>query len=110
LQRENDPQKIRTWFYNHYDHPHHQLIQFTQRWSAQNTFYHENKAEITELTQKICGGLPGSQEFLGALQDATTQLWKRLSSEEQVKYRELAKEWSNDRPPKHIQAKYVTPH
>jgi hypothetical protein len=60
------------WFYNHYDCPHHQLIQFTQRWLAWNAFYHENKADITELTKEICGGVPGSQEFLGALQDVTT--------------------------------------
>jgi len=102
-------QKIRSWFYNNYEHPHRQMIRFTRRWSGRNAFYHGNKAKITELTQQISGGVPGSQAFLGALQDATTQLWKTLSSEEQEKYRELAKVWSNDRPPKHIQAKYVTP-
>jgi hypothetical protein len=68
-----------------------------------------NKDKITKLTQQISGGVLGSQAFLGALQGATTQLWKKLSSEEQEKYRELAKEWSDDRPPKNIQAKYVTP-
>ena len=58
-----------------------------------------------ELTQKMSGGVPGSQAFLGALQDATTHLWKTLSDEEQDRYATIAKEWSNDRPPKDIQAK-----
>ncbi|KAN0134641.1 hypothetical protein V8E53_007426 [Lactarius tabidus] len=101
-------QKVNTWFYNHYKHPYRQLIRFTWRWSACNAFYHENKAEVTELTQQICGGAPGSQAFLGALQDATTQLWKKLSAEEQEKYRELAKEWSEDKPPRHVQAKMAS--
>jgi hypothetical protein len=100
------PQKIQTWCYNHYDCPHCQLIWFTWRWSARNSFYHQNKAEITELTKEICGDVLGSQAFFGVLQDATNQIWKRLSNQEQVKYRAL-KEWSDDRPPKHIQAKYV---
>jgi hypothetical protein len=59
------------------------------------------------LAQQVSGGVPGSQAFLGALQDATTSLWSNLSSEEQDQYAELAKEWSEDRPPKDIQSKYV---
>ena len=87
------------------DRPHRQLIKFTRRWSGRNVFYHENKVDITKLTQQMSGGVPGSQAFLGALQDATTSLWKKLSSEEQDQYAIIAKEWSNDRPPKDIQAK-----
>ncbi|KAI9432718.1 hypothetical protein H4582DRAFT_2083108 [Lactarius indigo] len=97
--------KIRTWFYNHYSRPHRQLIKFTRKWSARNAFYHENKEEIMELAQSMSGGIPGSQAFLGALQDATTSLWKKLSIEEQEPYAEIAKEWSEDRPPRDIQAK-----
>jgi hypothetical protein len=103
-------QKIRTWFYNHYDRPYRQLIKFTRKWSARNAFYQENKADVTELTKKMSGGAPGSQAFLGALQDATTSLWKKLSDEEQEQYADIAKEWSEDRPPKQIQAKYVISH
>ena len=106
----NALQKIRTWFYNHYDRPHRQLIRFTWRWSAQNAFYHENKKEVMDLAEQMSGGAPGSQAFLGALQDATTQLWKRLSTEEQDDYADIAKTWSDDRPPKAIQAKCVTSH
>jgi hypothetical protein len=58
-----------------------------------------------ELTQQMSGGTPGSQAFLGALQDATTSLWKKLPSEEQERYADIAKEWSEDSPPKDIQAK-----
>ncbi|KAN0138102.1 hypothetical protein V8E53_003991 [Lactarius tabidus] len=101
----NKLQKVRTWFYNHYDCPHRQLIRFTRRWSAQNTFYHENKDEIGELTEQISGSVPGSCAYLAALQDATTQLWKKLASDEQVTYANLANQWSDERPPKHIQAK-----
>ncbi|KAH8980260.1 hypothetical protein EDB86DRAFT_3088058 [Lactarius hatsudake] len=97
--------KIRTWFYNHYSRPYRQLIKFTRKWSARNAFYHENKEEITQLAKKLSGGLPGSQAFLGALQDATTSLWKKLPIEEQEQYVEIAKEWSEDRPPRDIQAK-----
>ncbi|KAH8988704.1 hypothetical protein EDB83DRAFT_2535347 [Lactarius deliciosus] len=97
--------KIRTWFYNHYSRPYRQLIKFTRKWSARNAFYHENKEEITQLAKKLSGGLPGSQAFLGALQDATTSLWKKLPIEEQEQYAEIAKEWSEDRPPRDIQAK-----
>lgn len=88
----NELQKIWTWFHNHSTHPYRQLIRFTRRWSGRNTFHHENMARVTELTQQISGGVPGSQAFLGALQDAASQLWKMLSTEEQAKYRELAKE------------------
>jgi hypothetical protein len=58
-----------------------------------------------ELTQQMSGGVPGSQAFLGALQDATTSLWTKLPSEEQERYAKIAKEWSEDRPPRHIQTK-----
>ena len=60
---------------------------------------------ITELTQKRSGGSPGSQAFLGALQDVTTDLWIKLSDEEQDAYAATAKKWSEDRPPKEVQAK-----
>lgn len=101
----NTLQKIRTWFYNHYDRPYRQLIKFTRRWSARNAYYHSNKAKVTDLTQKVSRGVPGSNAFLGALQDATTTLWKKISSDEQARYAGIAKEWSDNRPPKDIQAK-----
>ena len=105
---DNHLQKARTWFYNHYGQPHREFFKFIWRWSARNVFYQENKEEIGKLTGKISGGVPGSQAYLGALQNATTQLWKKLSTEEQEFYVNLAKEWSDKKPPKHIQAKYVT--
>ena len=46
-----------------------------------------------ELTQKRSRGLPGSQAFLGALQDVTTDLWIKLSDEEQDAYAAMAKKW-----------------
>ena len=104
---DNNPQKARTWFYNHYAHPHRQLIRFIRRWSARNVFYQENKDEIGILTGQISGGVLGSQAYLGALQDATTQLWKKLSPERQEFYADLTKEWSDEKLPRHIQAKYV---
>ena len=102
------PQKAQTWFYNHYAHPPREFFKFIRRWSARNVFYQENKDEIGQLTGQISGGVPGSQAYLGALQNATTQLWKKLSTKEQEFYVDLAKEWSDRKPPKHIQAKYVT--
>jgi hypothetical protein len=58
-----------------------------------------------ELAQELSGGVPGSQAFLGALQDATTRLWKLLTIEEQEHYAEVAIDWSVNAPPKSIQAK-----
>jgi hypothetical protein len=58
-----------------------------------------------ELAQQISGDVPGSQAFLGSLQDATTELWQRLSSDEQEEYAETAKDWSENAPPNHIQAR-----
>ena len=98
-------QKIRKWFYNHYSAPHRRVIKFTRKWSARNAFYHEQKADIMELAQEMSGGAPGSQAFLGALQDATTRLWKKVSIEEQERFAEIAQDWSENAPPKGIQAK-----
>jgi hypothetical protein len=58
-----------------------------------------------QLAQKLSGGVPGSQAFLGALQDATTTLWKKLPIEDWEKYADIAEEWSENRPPKDVQAK-----
>jgi hypothetical protein len=56
--------------------------------------------------EEMSGALPGSQAFLGSLQDATTKLWTRLPSEEQDVFASLAKKWSEEAPPPHIQARY----
>src|SRR6266571_3848984 len=69
-----------------------------------------NKEEATQLAQELSGGAPGSQAFLGSLQDATTQLWKRLTIEEQDSYGDIAKDWSNNVPPRGIQARLVVYH
>ena len=73
-------------------------------------FYQQNKEEIGELTGLISRGVQGSQVYLGSLQNVTTELWSRLSAEEQESYADLAREWSNRQPPKHIQAKSVIFH
>ena len=73
-------------------------------------FYQQNKEEIGELTGLISRGVSGSQVYLGSLQNVTTELWSRLSAEEQESYADLAREWSNRQPPKHIQAKSVIFH
>ena len=70
-------------------------------------FYQQNKEEIGELMGHISIGVPGSWVYLGSLQNVTTELWNRLSTEKQDSYANLAKEWSDRQPPKHIQAKCV---
>lgn len=62
------------------------------------------------LAQETSGGAPGSQEFLSALQNATTHLWSQVSMEEQKRYAEIARNWSENAPPKVIQAKSVFSH
>jgi hypothetical protein len=57
--------------------------------------------------EEMSGAPPGSQAFLGSLQDATTKLWQRLSEEEQELFASLAKKWSDNAPPPNIQARYA---
>ncbi|KAH9009513.1 hypothetical protein EDB83DRAFT_2322736 [Lactarius deliciosus] len=106
--KKDAKQKIRKWFYNHYSAPHRQIIKLTRKWSARNAFYQAKREDIMCLAKEVSGGAPGSREFLGALQDATTQLWKDLPIEEQERYADIAKEWSEHAPPKEIQAKMAS--
>jgi hypothetical protein len=64
--------------------------------------------EVMTEAEEMSGAPPGSQAFLGSLQDATTKLWKNLPDSEQQLYVRLSKKWSNEAPPPHIQARYVT--
>lgn len=64
--------------------------------------------DVTALAQDWSGGAPGSQEFMGALQKATTSLWNEVSPEEKERYAEMAKDWTRNGPPRFIQAKSVT--
>jgi hypothetical protein len=63
-----------------------------------------------ELAQEMSGSAPGTQEFLGSLQPATTRLWNELSVEEQENYAETANDWSENTPPNHIQSRQVISH
>jgi hypothetical protein len=87
----------------------HRSIRFIQKWSAQNIFYHDKKDNIGRLAEETCGATPGSREYIGALQTATTHFWKELSAEEEEKYVEMAKDWLENAPLNHIQARQVTP-
>ncbi|KAF8263639.1 hypothetical protein EI94DRAFT_1806937 [Lactarius quietus] len=98
-------QKLRRWFYNHSDPPHHQTIRFIWKWSARNVFYHAKKDDIMTLAQDISEGALGSQAFLGALQDATTQFWNKLSIEEVEMYKDMVRDWLENTPPEHIQSR-----
>jgi hypothetical protein len=60
-----------------------------------------------ELAQQISRTAPGTQEFLGSLQPATTHLWNELSAEEQEHYAETARDWLDNAPPNHIQSRQV---
>ena len=55
----------------------------------------------------MSGAPPGSQAFLGSLQDATTKLWKRLSTSEQQIFVNLSNKWSDEFPPPNVQARHV---
>ncbi|KAH9009400.1 hypothetical protein EDB85DRAFT_1903087 [Lactarius pseudohatsudake] len=101
-------QKIRKWYYNHYSPPHRQVIKFVRRWSARNVFYHEDKADIMKLAEDMSGAAPGTETFFGSIQDATTELWKKLPGEEQERFAQTAEEWSDNGPPKGIQAKMAS--
>ncbi|KAF8265470.1 hypothetical protein EI94DRAFT_1702459 [Lactarius quietus] len=58
----------------------------------------------------ISGGAPGSQAFLGALQDATTLFWNKLPIEEVEMYEDMTRDWLENTPPEHIQSRQVILH
>ncbi|KAH9016359.1 hypothetical protein EDB84DRAFT_1567252 [Lactarius hengduanensis] len=101
-------QKIKKWYYNHYNPPHRQVIKFVRRWSARNVFYHEDKVDIMKLAEDMSRAAPGMEAFLGSIQLATTELWKKLPVEEQERFAQTADEWSDNGPPKGIQAKMAS--
>ena len=98
-------QKIQKWFYNHYTQPRHEYIKFTHKWSARSTFYQMNHEEIMAHAVETSGLEPGALALLGALQDATTALWKNTAMADQDNYVQAAKEWSEKSPPPHIQSR-----
>jgi hypothetical protein len=102
--------KIRKWFYNHYDSPNRAAVKFIRKWSARNVFYHDKKPIIIAHAAQVSGHAPGTQAFLGALQDAITHFWNELSEEEVDEYEDKAAEWSALAPPCDIQAKQVIQH
>lgn len=99
------PQKIRKWFYNHSGAAARRKIRFVRKWSARNVFYHDKKDNIGLLAQQMSGAAPGSQGHFSSLQNATTDLWKELSAEDQEEYEETARDWSENGPPNHIQTR-----
>ncbi|KAI9440221.1 hypothetical protein BJY52DRAFT_1229566 [Lactarius psammicola] len=70
------------------------------------TTYIEMKVMLE--AEQMSGARPGSQAFLGSLQDATTKIWSTLSVEDQQRYSNLATRWSDDAPPPHIQARMAS--
>lgn len=64
-----------------------------------------NREEILAHAIETSGLEPGALAFLGALQDATTTLWKTTAMADQDDYVEAAKEWSEKSPPPHIQSR-----
>ncbi|KAI9446937.1 hypothetical protein BJY52DRAFT_1228587 [Lactarius psammicola] len=69
-----------------------------------NTLNSPANDEVMLEAEQMSGARPGSQAFLGSLQDATTKIWSTLSVEDQQRYSNLATRWSDDAPPPHIQA------
>ena len=68
-------------------------------------FYHDKKDDIGRLAQELSGAVPGSQAHFSSLQKATTNLWKQLSAEDEDEYEDMAKDWSENGPPNHIQTR-----
>ena len=63
--------------------------------------------EVMIEAEEMSGAPPGSQAFLESLQDATTKLWKRLSTSEQQVFVNLSKKWSDEFPLPNVQARHV---
>ncbi|KAI9437939.1 hypothetical protein BJY52DRAFT_1229914 [Lactarius psammicola] len=106
--KKDADRRVRKWFYNHYSPPEWKYIKFTHKWSTRNTFYHLHQDKVMLEAEQMSGTRPGSQAFLGSLQDATTKIWSTLSVEDQQRYSNLATRWSDDAPPPHIQARMAS--
>ena len=70
----------------HYTRPRNKYIKFTRKWSARSTFYQLNWEEILALAIETSDLELGTPAFLGALQDATTTLWKNTAKADQDDY------------------------
>ncbi|KAI9437927.1 hypothetical protein BJY52DRAFT_1229961 [Lactarius psammicola] len=103
-----ETKRVRKWFYNRYSPPEWKYIKFTHKWSTRNTFYHLHQDEVMLEVEQMSGAHPGSQAFLGSLQDATTKIWSTLSVENQQRYSNLATRWLDGAPPPHIQARMAS--
>lgn len=66
-----------------------------------------HRDEIMIKTEQMSNSPPGSQAFLGCLQDATTELWNELDDIDKERYVILAKKWSDGAPPPDVQARFV---
>ena len=66
-----------------------------------------NREEILALAIETSDLELGALAFLGALQDATTTLWKNSAKADQDDYVHEAKEWSVKSSPPHIQSRQV---
>lgn len=98
-------QVIRKWFYNHYARPQRQYTKFTRKWSTCNAFFQLHRDEIIVKATELSGKQPGQPGFLGALQDATTYLLNDLSPEDLDEYVQAARDWSEESPPRNVQAR-----
>ncbi|KAI9429319.1 hypothetical protein BJY52DRAFT_1232631 [Lactarius psammicola] len=106
--KKDADRRVRKWFYNCYSPPEWKYIKFTRKWFTRNTFYHLHRDEVMLEVEQMSGACPGSQAFLGSLQDATTKIWSTLSAEDQQRYSNLATRWLDDAPPPHIQARMAS--
>ena len=87
-----------------------QSLRTTQAWIhqvhmqvvSQEHLLSMNHEEILAHAIEASGLKPGALAFLGALQDATTALWKNTAEDDQGDYVEAAKEWSEKSPLPHI--------
>ena len=97
--------KIQKWFYNHYSNPRCEYIKFTHKWSARIAFHQLNRDEVAELAKEQSGLNPGHPRFLGALQNVVTTLWNDLDNNVKADYVQVAKEWTAEAPPSHMQSR-----
>jgi hypothetical protein len=80
-------------------------VSYVRSWSLSQVVGHEKKAELEQLCREKSGHLPGSKQYFGVYQTVLSDVVKALSAQDRERYENMAKEWTERRPPAELQQK-----
>jgi hypothetical protein len=65
------------------------------------------RKKIDKLATKLSKNTPGSVDYLRNYNKARSKIERKLTATERQRYKAMAKEWSERRPPPQIQQRYA---